>query len=689
MSEILNPFDLYFGQDGRPINAGSLYVGVAGLDPQTNPVDVFYDREMTIPAQQPLNISGGYVWNCCAPTKIFAAPADYSFKVLDRNGAQVFYCQNVEYLDEASRIGYLAPFTDAQLRTQADKNADNLSPADFGAAGDGVTDDTIALRRFFSAGGSHLGDRSKTYIVAATEAGGNILTMTSGRVITADGAKIKVKDNSLRYHCIIGSNDLFADLSNTLICGVIFDHNSQNNTFTVAANVLTSDHITFSARNGRNIVFSDNTILNAVCTNSLFINNSAAVFDVVITNNRWYNVGGSATAHDHSTIYINGANIVIDNNVGVGASLDATGTACFIEPHGTAMSVRNNHCKDFVGFCNYTGIWTGGDTRNGLISGNNADVLQFGIRLFSLAVTGHTTGFGIDGLDIFSNRIRIHQTQMVANTNAVYIGIGLQSGATLDCRNITITNNTVEYDLESVETSYNAVACSIGIMEASTLKVLENIIIGGNTIINSPCMAIALGFGAGILKDIVLQPNTIINAGQSLIPSLASYKAAVWAGANSYTGSFTIEKQIIIDEFDTTRLNYGVYLIPAVASTTIPTTIECDIKLTGSTRSAFVRPVHNQSDRMLPLITATTNKTPSFSAQTFKSGSSIKDTSTDVEYRVQEQGTVWVSHGFSATTPVAAAVQGSTRVNTAAAAGGYSGWIYLSGAWKGYGLIQA
>lgn len=225
--------------------------------------------------------------------------------------------------------------------------------------------------------------------------------MTSGRVIKADGATIKVKDNSLRYHCIIGSNDLLADLSNTIIDGLVFDHNSQNNTFAVVANVLTSGHITFSARNGRNIVFSNNTILNAVCTNSLFINNSASIFDVVVTNNRWYNVGGSATVHDHSTLYINGTNIVTDGNVGVGASLDATGTACFIELHGTAMSVRNNHCKDFVGFCNYTGTWTGGDTRNGLIVGNNADVLQFGIRLFSLSVTGHTTGFGIDGLNIF------------------------------------------------------------------------------------------------------------------------------------------------------------------------------------------------------------------------------------------------------------------------------------------------
>jgi len=167
MSEIINPFDLYFGQDGRPINAGSLYVGVAGLDPQTNPVDVFYDREMTIPAQQPLNISGGYVWNCCAPTKIFAAPADYSFKVLDRNGAQVFYCQNVEYLDEASRISYLASFTGAQLRTQADKNGDYIALEDFllaGSVADNTAQVSAAITAAISSGkGIRCGSRGEIY----------------------------------------------------------------------------------------------------------------------------------------------------------------------------------------------------------------------------------------------------------------------------------------------------------------------------------------------------------------------------------------------------------------------------------------------------------------------------------------------------------------------------------------------
>ena len=58
--EILNPFDSYRANSGVPLDAGKLYVGVANLDPITNPISVFYDEALTIAAPQPIPTSGGY-----------------------------------------------------------------------------------------------------------------------------------------------------------------------------------------------------------------------------------------------------------------------------------------------------------------------------------------------------------------------------------------------------------------------------------------------------------------------------------------------------------------------------------------------------------------------------------------------------------------------------------------------------
>ena len=196
MSEILNPFELYFGQDGRPIGAGSLYIGVAGLDPQIHPVDVFYDREMTVPAMQPLNISGGYVWNCCAPTKVFAAPADYSLKVLGKNGEQVFYCQTVELLDDASRIGYLPTFAGAVTRTQADKNGDFVTLEDFGGSSASGFDNKTALENAINTGKTIKLKEGKEYYLTP-------LTIENKKIgIEGWGAKLKsttANDTILRF----------------------------------------------------------------------------------------------------------------------------------------------------------------------------------------------------------------------------------------------------------------------------------------------------------------------------------------------------------------------------------------------------------------------------------------------------------------------------------------------------------
>ncbi|EPR09758.1 hypothetical protein M527_06420 [Sphingobium indicum IP26] len=89
-----NPYPVILGTNGSGLNAGSVYIGIAGQDPETNPVPVYWDAAGTILATQPLTTIGGYIWNAGTPAQIYG-PSEYSIRVRDRFGAQVFYDANV------------------------------------------------------------------------------------------------------------------------------------------------------------------------------------------------------------------------------------------------------------------------------------------------------------------------------------------------------------------------------------------------------------------------------------------------------------------------------------------------------------------------------------------------------------------------------------------------------------------
>ena len=86
----LVPFDIINGLDGKPLVNGYVYIGVENLDPITNPVQVFYDQNLTIPAAQPLRTIGGYISRNGSPAKIYVS-GNYSVLVKTQNNVQVYY----------------------------------------------------------------------------------------------------------------------------------------------------------------------------------------------------------------------------------------------------------------------------------------------------------------------------------------------------------------------------------------------------------------------------------------------------------------------------------------------------------------------------------------------------------------------------------------------------------------------
>jgi hypothetical protein len=165
MTEIVTPFAQFFDTNGAPLNNGAIFIGTAYLDAQTNPIPVYWDDALTIPALQPIRTLNGYaVWNG-APARIFCNADNFSMTVQTSTGRTVWAVQDATSENKtsdmifsdfaapngSSLVGFIAAGANADARTAEDKMRDIVSVKDFGAIGDGVTDDTAAFNAAFAA----------------------------------------------------------------------------------------------------------------------------------------------------------------------------------------------------------------------------------------------------------------------------------------------------------------------------------------------------------------------------------------------------------------------------------------------------------------------------------------------------------------------------------------------------------
>lgn len=91
MTRLANPTPLFLDRRGTLLDAGQIYVGVAGSDPELSPIAVFWDKERTIEALQPLRTSGGVIVNGRSPAFVYTAAADYSMRIRDADSNEVSY----------------------------------------------------------------------------------------------------------------------------------------------------------------------------------------------------------------------------------------------------------------------------------------------------------------------------------------------------------------------------------------------------------------------------------------------------------------------------------------------------------------------------------------------------------------------------------------------------------------------
>lgn len=74
--------------DGNPLEDGFIFIGEPGVDPIANPISVYWDEALSVPATN-VRTKGGYPNNSGAPGRLFVA-GTYSILVQNKRGTAIY-----------------------------------------------------------------------------------------------------------------------------------------------------------------------------------------------------------------------------------------------------------------------------------------------------------------------------------------------------------------------------------------------------------------------------------------------------------------------------------------------------------------------------------------------------------------------------------------------------------------------
>ena len=245
LTQLAPPYPIFTDKSGSPLDNGYLYFGTANLNPETNPITVYYDTAFTQPAAQPLRTSNGYVMRNGSPAILYAN-SQFSVTVRDKKKALVIYSP-VGYgftpgttASSTDQITYNQGGSGAVSRLLTARLQDKVSASDFGATGNGTTDDTAALKAAFDYAIplSVPVELAGTYLVSGPIQPYELRAAGSAHIICRGNVTINVNAGATAFrdlfyvettaanNCSITGGSLSVDCANKAASGITFRHDA-------------------------------------------------------------------------------------------------------------------------------------------------------------------------------------------------------------------------------------------------------------------------------------------------------------------------------------------------------------------------------------------------------------------------------------------------------------------------------